>query len=168
MRGCVTSLLHSSSEPTNVNAIKSSGNLSVNPCFPHEPFLSQRISCQYPPACVCQAKVYNPPPEAKHETLLFFTSACVPARERTLGRRRSFSREMEAEHGEKQVHRRANQNRGPRRQQIQMDFGQRDQHLYGRRFRSADPVRKDRSHHSRRCQQLEDGDQKGWQGSQCP
>src|SRR5579864_6908853 len=55
--------------------------------------------------CVCRVKVYNPPSEGNHETLLFCTSACVLAREHALGCGRSFCGEMEAEHGEKQVHR---------------------------------------------------------------
>ena len=49
---------------------------------------------------------------------------------------------------------------------VAVDELERDQRIYSRRHRSADPVRKHSSDHFRRCQQLEDGDQEGWQGPQ--
>jgi transposase len=57
------------------------------------------------PACICRALVYNPRLEANHEPALFFAPVCLFARRHALGRRRSFLREMETQHGEKQVHR---------------------------------------------------------------
>src|SRR2546429_4445031 len=69
------------------------------------PPISPRLRCpvgRHFRACICQILIYNPPPEGNHETLLFFTRACLLARRHTLGRGRSFLREMETQHGEKQ------------------------------------------------------------------
>src|SRR6202030_492441 len=49
-------------------------------------------------ACICKTLIYNSPPEGNHETLLFFTRACLLSHQHTLGRGRSFLREMETQH----------------------------------------------------------------------